>query len=384
MRMRNEKDPISQSNHSDVADFDCSHYVRLWGRQWLVVAVTLLALVGLGPSVWERIERFGPDDDYRVPYELSNDYWLYHRHSHRACEQEKVLLVGDSVVWGHYVEPDQTLSHWLNELSGGGKFVNLGADGTHPAALEGLLRHYGADISGRTVVLHLNPLWMSSSKHDLQTTKEFHFNHPELVPQLIVKIPCYKAPWSTRVGIAVRRKLLFFNWTSHMRAAYFQNMSLAAWSIEHPYACPLAAMARELPEPAAPERPSQASQSRREPRRQEMAWVDLDSSLQWRFFRRTVQLLRQRGNTVFVLVGPFNEHMLTDENRVVYDHLKHGIETWMLVNRVPHLVAPPLPPERYVDASHPDAEGYALLARMLMEFDMTIGGRHEASSFIRD
>ena len=364
--MEEKTNQVSPSGVDAIAEFDCSHYVRLSGRQWLIVAVALLALVGLGPLVWDRIETFNPTVDYRVPYELSNDYWLYERYCHRVCEQGKILVVGDSVVWGHYVEPDQTLSHYLNELSGSEQFVNLGADGTHPAALQGLLRYYGSDIAGRTVLIQLNPLWMSSSKHDLQTTKEFRFNHPELVPQFAPKIPCYKAPLAARIRIAIRREIPFANWVSHMRAAYFQNLDLAAWTIEHPYDCPVIAMTRKLPEPRAPEKPPQTS-SPREVRKQDMAWVDLESSLQWQFFRRAIQLLQERGNTVFVLVGPFNEHMLTDQNKVVYSKLKNGIEAWMQTNHVPHLVAPVLPPECYVDASHPPAEGYALLAKMLTE-----------------
>jgi hypothetical protein len=341
--------------------------VRLSGHQWLIVAVALLALVGLGPLVWEQIDTFNPGNDYRVPYELSNDYWLYHRYCHRVCEQGKILVIGDSVIWGHYVEPEQTLSHCLNELSGSDKFVNLGADGTHPAALQGLLRHYGRDISGRTVLIQLNPLWMSSSKHDLQTTKEFRFNHPELVPQFTPKIPCYKAPLSARIRIAIRREMPFANWMSHMRAAYFQNLDLAAWTIEHPYDCPVMTMTRKLPEPRAPEKPPQASSSPKEVRKQDMAWVDLESSLQWRFFRQAVQLLQERGNQVFVLVGPFNEHILTDQNKVVYGKLKGGVEAWMQTNHVPHLTPAALPVECYVDASHPPAPGYALLAKALWE-----------------
>jgi hypothetical protein len=361
--MKEKTNPVSPADMDDVAAFDCSHCVRLSGRQWLGVAAALLAFIGWGPRVWEQIEGFTPGGDYRLPYELSNDYWLYSRYCHHVCEQGKTLVIGDSVVWGHYVEPDQTLSHYLNELSGSDRFANLGADGTHPAALQGLLKYYGADISGRTVLLHLNPLWMSSSKHDLQTTKEFRFNHPELVPQFTPRIPCYKAPLSARIRIALRREMPFANWTSHMRTAYFQNMDLAAWTIKHPYECPLAAMRRKLPEPRAP----QASPSAKEPRKQDMAWVDLESSLQWRFFRRAVQLLQERGNKVFVLVGPFNEHMLTDRNKLVYGRLKDGIEAWMRENRVPYLIPSALPPECYVDASHPPAEGYALLAKALME-----------------
>jgi hypothetical protein len=362
--MKEIANPVSPSRLNDVAAFDCSHYVRLSGRQWLIVAAVVLAFVGFGPSLWDRIDGFDPGDDYRVPYELSNDYWLYQRRCHRACEQGKILVVGDSVVWGHYVEPDQTLSHYLNELSGGNRFVNLGADGTHPAALLGLLKYYADDMRGHAIVLHLNPLWMSSAKHDLQTDKEFRFNHPDLVPQFSPRIPCYKAPLSARTRIALRREIPLANWISHMRAAYFENMDLASWTLEHPYDCPVMAMTRTLPEPRAPQRPPQAQ---KEFRKQDMAWVDLEGSLQWQFFRKAVRLLQERGNRVFVLVGPFNEHMLTDQNKIVYEKLKNGIEAWMQENHIPHLVPATLPPECYVDASHPPAEGYALLARTLME-----------------
>jgi len=346
--------------------FDCSHLVRLSGREWLIVAVVLLSLVGLSPVAWRHIERFEPDDDYRVPYELSSDYWLYQRLCERACGQEKVLLVGDSVIWGHYVPPDATLAHHLNALSNEARFANLGLDGTHPAAMEGLLRHYGAALSGRVVVLHLNPLWMSSTRHDLQTTKEFHFNHSELVTQFAVDIPCYKASTSQRLQIVARRAMPFSRWTAHVRAACFDNLGLHAWTLEHPYDCPAAALGKELPKPAAAE-PATASSQRRTPARQAMPWVELDSSLQWRFFQRTVRLLRDRHNSVFVLFGPFNEHMLTDENAAAYRAMKSGMERWLRDNGVAFFSPPPLPAEHYVDASHPVGEGYAVLAGMLLE-----------------
>jgi hypothetical protein len=363
------QEPVVKTRLSDTNDragFDCSHAVRLSGRQWLVVAGALVVLAGLGPVAWEHIEQFSPGDDYRVPYELSNDYWLFHRYCRQMCRQEKILVVGDSVIWGHYVRSDQTLSHYLNEFSEEDRFANLGVDGTHPAALEGLLRHYGGDITDRIVLIQLNPLWMSSSKHDLQTTKEFHFNHPELVPQFAPKIPCYKAPLSARIRIAVLRRIPFSRWASHMRIAYFQGMDPPAWTLEHPYDCPLSALRRALPDSqAAPEALPVSSQ--KEPAKQDMAWVELDTSLQWRFFRRTIRLLQERGNKVFVLAGPFNEHMLTEQNSAVYGRIKDGVAAWMRENDVPYLMPPPLPAARYADASHPVAEGYAQLAGTLLD-----------------
>jgi hypothetical protein len=276
-------------------------------------------------------------------------------------------VVGDSVVWGHYVPPNETLAHYLNEFSGADRFANLGLDGTHPAALAGLLRYYGAGLSGRTVVLHFNPLWLSSSKHDLQTDKEFRFNHAELVSQFAVKIPCYKASTLQRLQIVARRELPFTNWVSHLRAAYYQGKDLQTWTLEHPYDCPLSPVARGLPEPGNSPEPSGGTWVDKGAKRQSLSWVKLESSLQWQFFRQAIGLLRQRGNKVFVLIGPFNEHMLSDSDAAAYASIKVQVAAWLQENKVPSFVPEPLPAAHYVDASHPIGEGYALLAKELLE-----------------
>lgn len=348
-------------------DFDCSHALRLSGTEWLVVAVALLALIGLGPMLWERVETFEPGDDYRMPYELSSDYWLYGRYNRQLCGQSKVLVVGDSVVWGHYVPPEQTLAHHLNEFAGVQRFANLGLDGTHPAALEGLLRYYGPALCGRTIVLHLNPLWMSSPKHDLQTDKEFHFNHPELVTQFVVKIPCYKASLSKRVRIALRRTVPFANWASHLRVTYYESKDLQTWTLEHPYDCPLAQLTRGLPQPGGIPEPSGGTWVQKGAKKQDLSWVEFDGSLQWRFFQRTIQLLRRQANNVFVLVGPFNEHMLNESDAAAYRAIKSQAAEWFRKNAIPCFVPDSLPAELYVDASHPIGEGYARMARELLE-----------------
>ncbi len=358
----------------DVPAFDCSHSVRLSAGEWFIVAAVALCLIRFGPVLWNRVEGFHPGSDYRIPYELSSDYWLYRRHCGQACAQEKILVVGDSVVWGHYVPPEQTLSHYLNAgakdfspLQATDRFANLGLDGTHPAALEGLLTHYGAGLSGRTVLLHFNPLWMSSSKHDLQTTKEFHFNHQELVAQFTPKIPCYKAPFAQRLRITIQRKIPFCNWTSHLRTAYCQSKDLQTWTLEHPYGNPLGAMLHGLPESKGPGEAPSGSWLDKGGKKQDLAWVELEGSVQWRFFRRALERLKHRNNKVFVLVGPFNEHMLTEANAATYNALKEQVGAWLTAHSIPCFVPPPLPAAQYVDASHPIGEGYALLARQLLE-----------------
>jgi len=345
-----------------------SNQIRLSPREWVVALVVILALIHLVPVAWERVERFAAGPDHRIPYRLSSDYWTYGRWCRSAAAAEKTSVVGDSVVWGHYVDSGQTLSACLNKLGGGERFANLGVDGIHPAAMAGLVEHYGQAVAGRRVLLHCNLLWMSSKRHDLQTEKEFAFNHPTLVPQFFPRIPCYAEPLSGRIAIAIERRMAFHGWKKHLRVAYFQDADIPAWTVDHPYECPASAITFELPSPDEPPSPKPVAESwtKKGVAKFGPPWVDLATSFQWRSFRRTVEILRRRGNRVFVVLGPFNEHMLKDESRETYQEMKREVEAWLQGQRIPHYIPPPLPSDLYADASHPLAEGYALLAKQLL------------------
>jgi hypothetical protein len=320
-----------------------SNCVRLSPRDWLIIGIVFLALLFFGPMLWERIEKFTPEPNYRLPYELSSDYWLYNRYCRWASSKYDTLVIGDSVVWGHFVSKDNTLSNHLNKIAGRNQFANMGVDGIHPAALKGLLKYYGRDISNKKVILHFNPLWMSSRKHDLQIDKEFHFNHPRLVPQFIPNIPCYTASYSRRMSAVVERYIPFLNWRSHLRLVYFQGKDPPTWT---------------------PDQPTRSASKR------ELQWVELETSLQWNFFQRSVEMLKARDNTVFVLVGPFNEHMLKGKSIDIYRKLKSEIKIWLQQNNVPYYIPETLPGELYSDASHPLSEGYAMLAKQLFENEL--------------
>ena len=95
-----------------------------------------MLIVVFAPSLWKRVETFALEPDYRMPHDLSNDYWLYERFAGLAADHYDTLLIGDSVVWGEYVTRQETLSHYLNELAGQERYANLGLDGAHPLALE--------------------------------------------------------------------------------------------------------------------------------------------------------------------------------------------------------------------------------------------------------
>jgi hypothetical protein len=341
-----------------------SNCLRLSPGEWVFVGIVVSVIAWLAPVLWHRAEKFEPGLDYRLPYELSSDYELYQRYAEWAAERYDTFVAGDSVIWGHYVSRDNALAAQLNRLIGEDRFANLGVDGIHPAALEGLLRYYGQAIRNKNVILHLNLLWMSSPKHDLQTEKEHHFNHPDLVAQFTPKIPCYKASCAERMSAVVKRRIGLFNLASHISIAYFQSMDVPAWTIENPYDCPVEAVTLALPSSdyyvrdAKPARATGANA---------LDWVNMETSLQWRFFKRSIELLKKRGNNVFILLGPFNEHLLTSESTGKYRKMQAEIAVWLEQNNIPHCIPPVLPPKVYTDASHPLSEGYAELANLLLQ-----------------
>jgi len=349
-----------------------SNEMRLNFREWLIAFGVLAVLIYLLGFIRVRVEKFEVGKDYRLAYKLSEDYWLFKRYCKSVCAEGKSLVIGDSVIWGQYVEKGQTLSHYLNELAGEQRFVNMGVDGLHPVAMFGLLKYYGGDISGRDVLIHFNLLWLSSSKYDLQTEKEFSFNHPKLVPQLDPEIASYKAGLSSRIGIIVERNLPFLGWVKHVNLVCFADeergvTGFCGWVMAHPYGNPFGDIAGKL-QSLSENRPVRKREERaRGERKYDLPWVDLERSVQWRYFKRSVELLRQRGNRVFVVVGPFNEHILEEESLERYNEIEVGIENWLVENRVDCYIPLPLAEGYYADASHPVGEGYALLAEQILE-----------------
>jgi hypothetical protein len=302
-----------------------------------------------------------------MPHDLSNDYWLYQRFVELAAQHYDTLLVGDSVVWGEYVTGQETLSHYLNVLAGQERYANLGLDGAHPLALQGLIEHYAGSIAHKNVLLQCNPLWMSSRRADLQDDRASDFNHPRLVPQFVPKLPGYKEEISTRIGTVIEQHIPFSGWTTHLQQAYYDRADVPSWTLEHPYDNPLRPLARKLPHADNTRRHRPQPWYQSGIAKQDYPWVDLESSLQWHAFQRVVQILQQRDNRLFVLVGPFNEHLLNPKSSERYQTVKATVADWLQSRQIAHAVPAPLESKQYGDASHPLAEGYAVLARQLLQ-----------------
>src|SRR5580704_14181981 len=249
---------MDNSRKTAIAATQIMNEMRLNARQWALALGIILLAVFLTPRLWKNVERFDTGPDYRIPYDLSKDYWLYQRRLEDKIAPRGIVMLGDSVVWGEYVLPDGTWSHFLNEQSGqADKFVNGGGNGLFPLALEGLVDYYGRALRNRKVILHCNLLWLSSPKADLQTDKEEKFNHSRLVPQFFPRIPCYKADDNERLGIVAERNLTFLAWIAHLQNAYFDQKSILAWTLEddgndpphypNSYKDPLAQIAFKVP-----------------------------------------------------------------------------------------------------------------------------------------
>jgi hypothetical protein len=356
--------------------------VRLSVWQWLVLLLVLVIVAQSIPLLWQKLEHFDTGPDYRIPYQLSKDYWLYGRRLRQVNDPNSIVVLGDSVVWGEYVLPDGTLSHFLNQETGEkNQFINGGVNGLFPLALEGLIDHYGTSLRHRKVILHCNVLWMTSPKADLSTDKEERFNHADLVPQFFPRIPCYKADMNARLNAVVERNVRFLEWINHLQNAYFDQKSILNWTLaedgsdppHYPNAWknPLAQISLTVPsEPAldperGPKSPRHKPWSTTGEGSTRFEWVPLDRSLQWAAFQRLVKLLQSRDNQVLVVVGPFNEHIMAPENRPAFRQLRDGIADWLTKNHVPYLAPEALPSALYADASHPLTEGYELLAKRI-------------------
>jgi len=359
-----------------------SNEMRLNARQWLIVLAAVTLVMFLTPPLWERIERFDTGPDYRIPYSLSNDYRLYDRLLRQAAGPNRIIVLGDSVIWGEYVLPDGTLSHFLNREAGEpNRFINAGVNGMFPLALEGLIKHYAQSLRGQKVIFHCNVLWMTNPKADLSTDEEDSFNHSRLVPQFSPRIPCYKADANERLSALVEQRLGFVAWVSHLQNAYFGQKGILNWTMEtdggNPPRCPnlwrnpLAQITLTVPSASRDDAKRGPNSPRHKPwfasgaGKTRFEWVALNSSLQWAAFQRLVGILRERGNEVLVVLGPFNEHLMADESRPANRRIRDGVVAWLSQNHVHHFVPDLLPSGLYADASHPLTEGYELLAKRI-------------------
>jgi hypothetical protein len=168
-----------------------------------------------------------------------------------------------------------------------------------------------------------------------------------------------------------------------LQNAYFGQKSILSWTLEEDesspptypncYKDPLAQITLKVPTGPVLDPDRGPNSKRHKPWSEDgrpttrFDWVDLDASLQWQAFKRLIGTLRSRGNDVLVVLGPFNEHMLLEENRPAYRKIRDGIAQWLSETGIPNVVPETLPSALYADASHPLTAGYDLLAKRLCQ-----------------
>ena len=70
---------------------------------------------------------------------------------------------------------------------------------------------------------------------------------------------------------------------------------------------------------------------------------------------------------MFVILGPFNPYILTEESLNRYNSMKDNMERWLQRKGIIYCSVSDLPSEYYADASHPLKEGYAKIAEDLFK-----------------
>jgi len=312
------------------------------------------------------MEKIETGRDFRISYDSRDDYWVYRKWADKAAQEYPVIFLGDSVVWGMYVDSSSTLPARINSRLNRQVVANLAIDGMHSVALEGLLQSYGGAIENKTVLLHYNPLWMNSRKYDLSDEAEMQVHHPRLIPQFSPKLKCYTESLSGRLNIFRERNAPFYGLLNHVRLAFFNNGELGQWMVDNPYKSPFSQISMTVDPGEKVKRNSSVNWKQQGIAAQDWAWVPLDKSYQWQAFTRVVKLLEDRGNKVCVMVGPINPYMMTPASLEKFRKIQRDICAWLQAHQVEYVLVPDLPSETYADASHPLDKGYDLIADSLL------------------
>lgn len=364
--------------------------LRLNWIHWLFVILGFAIFHWVSPSLFENWEDFSLDENYRTPTALSRDYFHFERAitatvnaaQNKGTQQasnrdsvsvdsnsvEPTFVLGDSVVWGEYVDADQTVVAHLNRLetskdssSKKAKFVNASIQGLHPLAIEGLVRHYGEPFENHNVIFQCNLLWMSTKARDLQVPG-VPFNHEKLIPQF-ASLPAYQVSVEERLARSLGNRIDTFQVVDHIRQAYFDNYDLHRWSLQHPWKNPASQFTRELPAGQVKTSRDDKDWQARNIKVKELLWFsDSEKSNQWRATTRLLNRLQRDSRKLLVVIGPINEHMLTGPSQQSYQKFVREVEDWLRENELESLTIPNLDSEDYADLSHPLSTGYQKMA----------------------
>ncbi len=287
----------------------------------LLLAAALLLMFDRG---YATLERFEPDDDYRIELSLRgqdnwreaftakgrmiiDNYWVWQRWARLAARRNMIFVLGDSYIWGERCEAGGTLPAHLNRAAGRQSFANLGCDGMHPLAMEQLVKYYAPKLRGQHAILHYGFVWSSSPQHDWQTHDPYHQN-PRLVPMFLPPLPGVSYTFAQRLGILKERVVPGDSLMTHMVTAALENTPLLDWLGKHPGQLPFNQAMLDIPSAPGKGKPVERSPYLHDwnYHASEAMGVPPDQSNQFQAFVRTVRYLRRAGCNVLIMVEPSN------------------------------------------------------------------------------
>jgi hypothetical protein len=331
--------------------------------KYIAISFLLLLTTALSvPYIFPLTDTASFTGNYRIPYSMGENYFLYNRYSKEIAKEKTIPVIGDSVIWGHYTDKDNTLSANLNRLNAKIKFSNMGMDGIHPAAMSGLMDIYTAKFRNRKIIVGINLLWMSSPRHDLSGPVNNEINHKPLLPQFHPEIPSYKPSFEEKITALISRSIPIFSWIDHVRLTRFAGKSFYIWTMENPHENIMEYFSHiedvsKVPDGMQPDKMQE----------QNIEWITAEKSLQWKFMMGTLLALKKNGNEVAAVITPFNTYMMTEESRKKYFSILAEMEWILRENGITPVIPPVLPKIYFADSSHPTAGGYKLIAEDLMK-----------------
>jgi len=328
----------------------------------IIAASAFLLFITAAPRTFTLIDDNEFTGNYRIPYPMGENYYLFSHYSSSLSKTEKILFLGDSVIWGHYADTGNTLTAQLNRLHGNDRFANMGIDGIHPAALYGLVKKYSAHIENRDIIAGVNLLWMSSPRHDLSGEINNEINHKKLLPQFSRDIPAYGAGLEERISSFINTNFKIISWVNHIKMSSFADSSFYRWTIDNPrknirHFFKGRDMSYTVPPPM-----RQAGVAL-----QNVTWVEPENSIQWQYMKKTINLLRERNNRVRAYITPYNLHSLTPESRERYIAIREILIRELEAEGISCITGKTPKQEYFADASHTGEEGYRILSEELLQ-----------------
>ncbi len=377
----------AKANSVSSADFHGANTQRLSGRGWGIALLVMVLMWTLVPKLYTPNLNLEHARQFRIPFSLSEDYSIYRSYAEQtdAAAGENIIncvMLGDSVVWGEYVAKTDTWSAELTRIWNASKsendpaqpsiqIWNFGLNGAHPTALRGLIRHHGKWDSRTALILHFNPLWITSPERDLSTFKPAPFNHPALAPQFRDRPKVYKENFGERLRVAIGQRAGFLLWAQGMRIRHLNGYDWGGWVMENPDALPwdpefvkkTDEMWRDQGIREGVEAVSWEDQGIP---RQSLEWVALEESYQWSQFLKLLDELQDQERRTLVILGPLNPWIMKEADLQQYNKILDQVEITLTEKSISCWRPDSIASELYADTSHPLAKGYTQLAEQAL------------------